>query len=76
MLSFALAFVVLRVLAAANNILLCEHRFAPLGALVGAVGRRTSPLIGFVVVIVIVFYLLAVLVSPFAAAVLDRSRKA
>lgn len=75
MLSFALAFVVLRVLAATNNLLLCEQRFAPLGALVGAVGARTSPLIGFVVPIVIVFYMIAILVSPIAATVLDRSRK-
>src|SRR6266404_1848263 len=75
MLSFALAFIVLRVLAAANNLLLCEHRFAPLGALVGAVGARTSPLVGFCLVIVIVFYLLAMLISPLAAALLESWRR-
>ena len=42
MLSFALAFVVLRVLAAINNLLLYEYGFGPLGALVGAVGENIA----------------------------------
>src|SRR5205814_6704409 len=65
MLSFALAFVVLRVLAAINNLLLYEYGFGPLGALVGAVGARTSPLVGFCLVIALVFYLLAMALSSF-----------
>jgi hypothetical protein len=75
MLSFALAFLLIRVLAAANNLLLSEGRFAPLGAFVGTLGRWTSPLVGFVLAILIVFYLLAIVISPLAAAILDRLRR-
>ncbi|MGZ5564903.1 MAG: hypothetical protein ACXWFY_06915 [Chthoniobacterales bacterium] len=72
MLSFAIAFVLLRVLAAGNNLLLYKYGFGPLGALVGAVAARTSALVGFCLVLIVVFYLLAMAVSPLAARVMGK----
>jgi hypothetical protein len=72
MLSFVLAFPLLRVLAAANNGAILAWGIAPLGWLVGRVGSWTTPLLGFWVVIGAAFYVLTVAVSPAAAAVIRR----
>jgi hypothetical protein len=70
MLSFVLAFVPLRVLAAANNILIAETGSAPLGRLVGVASRATSPTIGFWLVLGPLFYALAIGVFPVAARII------
>jgi hypothetical protein len=67
MLSFVIAFVPLRLLAAANNLLIYHHGTAPLGRLVGLVSRRTSPTTGFWLVMGTLFYLLAFACAPLAA---------
>lgn len=72
--SFALAFVLLRLLAAANNSVLMAGGVGPLGAAVRWVGRLTSPASGFVLTIGIVSVGLSVLLSPTAAALVRRVR--
>jgi len=66
-LSFAIAFVPLRLLAALNNIAIFTFGDAPLGRLVGIAGRMTTPLIGFWLVLGTLFYLLAFAASPIGA---------
>jgi len=70
MLSFTIAFVVMRLLAAGNNVLIHVYGFAPIGAPIQWLSRRMSPLFGFAAVIVPLFYLLAIAVSPLAARML------
>src|SRR5205085_3653135 len=67
MLSFVIAFVPLRLLATANNLLIHYYGTAPLGRLVGFVSRHTSPTAGFWLVMGTVFYLLAFASAPAAA---------
>jgi hypothetical protein len=67
MMSFVIAFVPLRLIAALNNILIASTGTAPLGKLVGLASRATSPTIGFWLVLAPLFYLLAMGVSPVAA---------
>jgi len=67
MLSFVIAFVPLRLLAAANNLLIHYYGTAPLGRLVGLVSRQTSPAAGFWLVMGTVFYLLGFASGPAAA---------
>jgi len=76
MLSFAIAFVVLRVLAAANNTLIYVYGVAPIGAPIQWIARKTSPVFGFTVVIVPLFYLLAIAISPVAARMVTSWRNA
>jgi hypothetical protein len=75
-LSYAIAFVALRLLAAANNLLLSTCGVAPLGSLVKAVAARTSPAVGLVVVIGAAYVLLAVAVAPLAARLIAARRPA
>ncbi len=67
MLSMAIAFLGIRVIAAVNNLLIYFYGIGPIGALINGMARHTSALIAFSVVIVPLFYLLAIAVSPWAA---------
>lgn len=72
MLSFVLAFPVLRLLAAGNNWLISETGTGPIGWLVGQVSNATNPTFGFWLVLGPLFYLLAFACSPLAVFVLRR----
>ena len=74
-LSFVIAFVPLRMLAALNNIAIYATGDAPLGRLVGYAGRLTTPTIGFWLVMGTLFYLLAFGVSPIAASLIRWLRR-
>ena len=67
MLSFVIAFVLLRVLAAANNLLVYWYGFGPMGELIKWVATKTSPLAGFCIVGFSFFLLTVVAVTPLAA---------
>lgn len=67
MLSFVVAFVPMRLLAAANNLLISHYGTAPLGRLIGLLSHRTSPAVAFWLVMGTLFYLLAFACSPLAA---------
>jgi hypothetical protein len=67
MMSFVLAFVPLRLLAAANNVLIAGSGTAPLGRLVGLASRATSPQLGFWLILGPLFYALAIATAPIAA---------
>ena len=70
LLAVAVAFVPMRLLAAANNLLVYYYGFGPLGELIKAIGSSTSPSIGFAVGASAVFVALMVALSPFAARIL------
>ncbi len=70
MLSMALGFLAMRLLAAGNNLLIYLFGVAPIGAPIALLTRHTSPVIAFSIVIVPLFYVLAMAVSPFAAKLL------
>jgi hypothetical protein len=72
--SFAIGFVLLRLVAALNNILIASTGTAPLGRLVGLASRATSPAIGFWLVIAPLFYILAIAVSPAASRIIASMR--
>lgn len=72
MLSFVLAFPLLRLLAAGNNWLIAETGTGPIGWLVGQVSNATNPTLGFWLVLGPLFYLLAFACSPLAALILWR----
>ena len=72
MLSFVIAFPLLRLLAAGNNWLIFETGTGPLGWLVGQVSNATNPTLGFWLVLGPLFYLLAFACSPLAVSVLRR----
>jgi len=74
MLSFALAFPLLRILAAVNNLMIHFYGVAPIGTPIEWIAKRSSPLVGFVVVLVVLFYLLAIAVSPIAARLISSWR--
>jgi hypothetical protein len=67
MISFVIAFVPMRLLAAANNILIYYYGTAPLGRLIGLLSQRTSPTAAFWLVMGTLFYLLAFACAPLAA---------
>ena len=67
MLSFVIAFVPLRLLAAANNVLIFHYGTAPLGRLIGFLSHRISSVGAFWLVMGTLFYLLAFGCSPLAA---------
>ena len=66
-LSLALAFPSLRVIAAANNLLVYLYGWGPLGAVMQWIAARTNPLVGFAAVGFSSFVLLMVVISPLAA---------
>lgn len=70
MLSFVIAFLLLRLLAAGNNWMIHESGTGPLGWLVGIASNYTTPTIGFWLVLAPLFYLLAIALSPLAARVI------
>lgn len=73
-LSLAIGFALLRILAAGNNTLIYFYGIAPIGGLVDRVARRTSGIVGFVIVLLPLFYLLAMAVSPIAARIIAAWR--
>jgi hypothetical protein len=75
MLSLAIAFAVLRILAAGNNLMIHFFGIAPIGAPIDWISKRSSPIIGFTVVIVVLFYALSVALSPVAAKLISSWAK-
>jgi hypothetical protein len=75
-LSWAVAFVPLRLLAAANNVLIWKTGTAPLGWLVGVASNATTPLVGFWLVMGTLYCLLAVAAAPMAARLIRWLRQA
>jgi hypothetical protein len=72
--AFAIAFPVLRIIAAANNLLIYCCDTAPLGWLIGRVARHSSLPLGFWLVMGPLFCLLALAFAPVAARLLRRFR--
>jgi len=75
MLSFVVAFVPLRLLAALNNLLIYAFGMAPIGWLVGRASRMTTPTIGFWLVLGTLFYALAFAAAPVAARLIRWMRR-
>ena len=73
-LSFAVAFVILRLLGAGNNLCLVLYRVAPIGWFVNAVSTRTSPVLGLFVVGGGLYVLLALATSPWVAWIIASQR--
>jgi hypothetical protein len=71
MLSLALGFVALRLLAAGNNMLIYFYGIAPIGAIIKIIAQHTSSLLAFSIVLVPLFYVLAIGVSPISAKLLS-----
>lgn len=67
MLSFVIAFVPLRLLAAGNNLMIYYTGTAPLGRLIGMLSHRMPLVVAFWLVMGGLFYLLAFLCTPIAA---------
>src|SRR3954452_1833422 len=67
MLSFVIAFIPLRLLAAANNLLIYYYGTAPLGRLIGLLSHRTSLVAAFWLVMGTLFYVLTFACAPLAA---------
>jgi|SRR4051794_23974177 hypothetical protein len=76
MMSFVIAFVPLRLIAALNNAVIASTGSAPLGKLVALVSRATTPTLGFWFVLGPLFYLCAIAVTPPAARLVIWLRKA
>jgi hypothetical protein len=72
--SVALAFVCLRVVAAANNMSISMTGWGPLGHAVGLVSRWTSPLLGFTAVVGLAFATLTLWTAHVLAGRLLRAR--
>ena len=72
--SYAIAFVVLRLLAAGNNLLIAAGDVGPLGLAVREAGRLTTPVAGFALAIGGAYLLITVAVSPLAARLMRLSR--
>jgi hypothetical protein len=66
MLNFAIAFIPLRLLAAANNLLIYHFGTGPLGRLIGLLTHYMSPAAAFWLVMGWLFYLLAFACAPLA----------
>ena len=72
--SCAVAFVILRLLAAVNNASIAAGEVGPLGTAVGAVGKATSPLMGFILAIGAIYVALVLVVSVVAAKMIADRR--
>jgi hypothetical protein len=70
--SYAIAFVALRFLAAGNNICIVAGLKPPIGTAVRAIGYVTTQATGFVLVVGTLYLLLVVTLSPLAANVIRR----
>jgi hypothetical protein len=68
--SYANAFVMLRFLAAANNLCIVVGLKSPIGSAVRAVGHITTPALGFTLVIGALYFALVLTLSPTAAKML------
>ncbi len=68
MLSYVIAFAVLRVLAAGNNLMIAAIGWGPLGALIGMLTRHMPATFAFWIVLGPLYVVLAIAVSPVAAA--------
>jgi hypothetical protein len=75
MLSLALGFVVLRLLAAGNNLMIYFFGVAPIGEPIKIIAQHTSGVFAFTIVLVPLFYVLAIGVSPIAAKLLSFWRR-
>ncbi len=73
-LSLAIGFVLLRIVAAANNLSVYWIDFGPMGELIKAIGARTSPLAGFAIVACSSYLVACVVVSPMAARIIASWR--
>jgi len=74
MLCLVIAFVLLRVVAAANNLLVYAYGFGPMGELIKWTAARTSPLVGFCLVAFASFLLAVIAVAPLAARIMASWR--
>ncbi len=74
MLALALGFAALRFVAAINNLSILFFDFAPVGELVRAVSRTVPLGFAFCIVVIPLYYLLTVLVSPVAARIISYWR--
>ncbi|MEI9927102.1 MAG: hypothetical protein WDN44_04465 [Sphingomonas sp.] len=72
--SYAIGFLVLRVLAAGNNLMIVAGGAGPLGIGVREAGRLSTPMIGFAAAMGAIYVLITVAVSPVAARILGRFR--
>ncbi|MHB0971256.1 MAG: hypothetical protein ACYC7A_18450 [Thermoanaerobaculia bacterium] len=73
-LSLVIAFVLLRLAAAANNLLVYLYGIAPMGGLMKALGARTSPAFGFAIVAFSFFLISCIAVLPLAARLMTSWR--
>jgi hypothetical protein len=73
-LSLAIAFLLLRMLAALNNLAVILYGFGPMGELMEMVASKTSPLIGFITIGFFFFIIVTLAVAPFAAKVIRSWR--
>jgi hypothetical protein len=73
-LALVIAFVLLRILAAANNVLVYLYGFAPMGGLMKALAARTSPLFGFSIVGFSFFLVCFLAVLPLSARLITSWR--
>ncbi|MGZ3377880.1 MAG: hypothetical protein ACXU8S_14905 [Phenylobacterium sp.] len=74
--SFALAFLALRLLAAGNNLMIYRSGTGPLGWLIGVLTHHMAPSLAFWIVLAPLFYLLTFAISPVAARVVLWLRSA
>jgi hypothetical protein len=72
--AWAIAFVMFRLLAAINNALIAAAGAGPIGRAVRAVGRVTSAELGFIIVIGVMYVLLTIALSPWAAKIIKLIR--
>jgi hypothetical protein len=75
LLAWALAFVIFRVLAAVNNLMLISGLPGPIGWTIFAIAPTTGQTAAFILVVAFWYVALAILVSPIAVAILRRRRK-
>ena len=75
MLSVALAFVPLRLLAAANNLSVYWYGAGPMGELIKLLTPKTSPAAAFLIVSCLFFYPLVLALSPVAARLINSWRE-
>jgi hypothetical protein len=73
-LSLAISFLLLRMLAALNNLTVYWYGIGPMGKLMEIVAAKTSPLIGFSIVGFSFFIVTTLVVSPFAARIITSWR--
>lgn len=73
-LSLVIAFVLLRVIAAANNLSIYWGGFGPMGEAIKAVAAKTSPPAGFCIVVFSCFLLAMLAAAPMAARIIASWR--